>query len=167
MQNTKSTQSDPTARRPLPTFLAGVVSGLSTSVALQPLDVIKTRVQAQLLITSKGRGMIPITKQILRNEGFTGLWAGSGPACIRLSAGAGLYFLVLERLRTEIRNHTKGQPPPLICPQGIVSGRPPPLSGGWSPLVCPRAVYGWPPPLASPRGVVSSRRPPLVGLLEL
>jgi hypothetical protein len=43
--------------------------------------------------------MLGAAKQLVAKEGTRALWAGVGPACIRLSAGAGLYFVVLNKLR--------------------------------------------------------------------
>jgi solute carrier family 25 protein 38 len=43
--------------------------------------------------------MLGAAKQLVAKEGIRALWAGVGPACIRLSAGAGLYFVVLNKLR--------------------------------------------------------------------
>jgi hypothetical protein len=39
---------------------------------------------------------------VARDEGVRGLWAGVTASCIRTAAGAGLYFLLLERVTREL-----------------------------------------------------------------
>lgn len=68
------------------------------SITLQPLDVVKTRMQAAA-VGGQSVSMLSAAKQMVAKEGVRSLWAGVGPACIRLSAGAGLYFVVLNKLR--------------------------------------------------------------------
>lgn len=79
-------------------FLAGTTSGFLASITLQPLDVVKTRMQAAA-VGGQSVSMLSAAKQMVAKEGVRSLWAGVGPACIRLSAGAGLYFVVLNKLR--------------------------------------------------------------------
>eukprot|EP00238_Polyblepharides_amylifera_P010059 CAMPEP_0196590768 /NCGR_PEP_ID=MMETSP1081-20130531/67483_1 /TAXON_ID=36882 /ORGANISM="Pyramimonas amylifera, Strain CCMP720" /LENGTH=292 /DNA_ID=CAMNT_0041913961 /DNA_START=326 /DNA_END=1204 /DNA_ORIENTATION=- len=85
------------------------MSGLVASVTLQPFDVVKTRMQA-CAFSGAPKSMLKATKAVVAIEGTRALWAGVGPACIRLGAGAGFYFFVLERLRIALDSRTKGQP---------------------------------------------------------
>jgi solute carrier family 25 protein 38 len=39
---------------------------------------------------------------VVRDEGIRGLWAGVSASCVRTACGAGLYFLLLERVTREL-----------------------------------------------------------------
>lgn len=64
-----------------------------STTLLQPLDVIKTHMQAAE--NSKDRNFKVVVRRILGEDGAKGLWRGTGPACVRVGLGAGLYFAVL------------------------------------------------------------------------
>lgn len=87
-------------------FLAGSSAGLVSSLVLQPFEVIKTRMQAHKLGAAGGatisNNMFATAGCVVRQEGVKGLWAGVTASCIRTAAGAGLYFLVLERVTREL-----------------------------------------------------------------
>eukprot|EP00884_Botryococcus_braunii_P010077 jgi/Botrbrau1/19070/Bobra.0785s0001.1 len=75
--------------------VAGCVAGLSTVLVLQPLDVVKTRLQVQDGI----RGTLPAykgtrhaLKTILREEGWRALYAGLSPALLGAGLSWGIYF---------------------------------------------------------------------------
>lgn len=85
-------------------FLAGSSAGLVSSLALQPFEVIKTRMQAhKLRAGATNANMFATAGYVVRQEGVKGLWAGVTASCIRTAAGAGLYFLLLERVTRELR----------------------------------------------------------------
>lgn len=72
---------------------AGFLGGLASSVLLQPLDLLKTRVQ---------QNSAPGLLQVVRSLGSVKeAWRGTLPSVIRTSCGAGLYFGVLNFLRTQ------------------------------------------------------------------
>ncbi|OLL25558.1 Solute carrier family 25 member 38 [Neolecta irregularis DAH-3] len=76
---------------------AGAVSGLLSSVVLQPFDLLKTRVQQ----TRKAGSVYSQVTAILRNEGVWGLWRGAWPSMIRTSVGSALYFQTLAMMRKD------------------------------------------------------------------
>lgn len=71
-------------------LVAGTVAGLSACVALQPLDVLKTRLQE-----APRRSL----KEAIRLSPPKGLWRGLGPTLVRNVPGSGLYFVTLAQLR--------------------------------------------------------------------
>lgn len=78
----------------MPTHLyAGFLAGLSSSLLLQPLDLLKTRLQ-QSPNTTLWRELqrTPILK----------LWRGTLPLCIRTSVGSGLYLASLNSIRKAV-----------------------------------------------------------------
>ena len=84
-------------------FLAGSSAGLVSSGILQPFKVIKTRMQAHKLRPgSINKSMFKTAGCVVRDEGIRGLWSGVTASCVRTAAGAGLYFLLLERVTKEV-----------------------------------------------------------------
>ncbi|CAI4391223.1 ADE_G0025670.mRNA.1.CDS.1 [Saccharomyces cerevisiae] len=78
---------------------AGASSGLMTAILTNPIWVIKTRIMS----TSKGAqgaytSMYNGVQQLLRTDGFQGLWKGLVPALFGVSQGA-LYFAVYDTLK--------------------------------------------------------------------
>ena len=100
-------------------FIAGASAGLVSSLALQPFEVVKTRMQAHKLRPgSLNKSMFATAGCVVRDEGVRGLWAGVTASCIRTAAGAGLYFLVLERVTREINERypaTKDSNPTVVA----------------------------------------------------
>ena len=85
-------------------FIAGSTAGLVSSGALQPLEVVKTRMQAHRLKAgfSINKSAWATAGCVVRDEGISGLWAGVSASCVRTACGAGLYFLLLERVTREL-----------------------------------------------------------------
>ncbi|KAK4689193.1 solute carrier family 25, member 38, partial [Tremellales sp. Uapishka_1] len=82
---------------------SGALSGLTSAICLQPLDLLKTRVQQGNDVDGVPRRRItPILKQILREEGPAGLWRGTIPTVVRNVPGVALYFYTLSSLRTRL-----------------------------------------------------------------
>jgi solute carrier family 25, member 38 len=101
--NTKST------RKAHPTFhfVAGLTSGVSSAVLLQPADLLKTRVQQ-----SRSSSLVPVLRSILAGpHPITSLWRGTVPSALRTGFGSALYFTSLHTLRQLVANNTaKGTP---------------------------------------------------------
>lgn len=83
-------------------LLSGAFSGFAGAILLQPLDLLKTRIQ-QGDTASNARNTTIIyrtTKDILRNEGIKGLWTGTSATLVRNVPGVALYFTSLTYLRS-------------------------------------------------------------------
>ncbi|TQB69111.1 hypothetical protein MPDQ_002329 [Monascus purpureus] len=77
-------------------FLAGLSSGLTSSILLQPADLLKTRVQQ----SQQTAALLPTLKAILSSpHPIRGLWRGTLPSAIRTGFGSALYFTSLNALR--------------------------------------------------------------------
>ncbi len=79
--------------------LSGSVSGAFVSACVQPLDVIRTRMQAD-----SAQGLLDVTtprtiRRIVKGNGIRALWQGTQPTVVRLGVGAGLHFFFLESLK--------------------------------------------------------------------
>ncbi|KNE55976.1 hypothetical protein AMAG_01822 [Allomyces macrogynus ATCC 38327] len=131
---TAATTANPTTTpttRPKPPpaihLLGGALSGMTTCIALQPLDVVKTRLQQEAahhgtvaanaarhagsLSALQARiakfhalgvsGQVRvITKQIVDERGVQGLWRGTTPTILRNVPGSAFYFFFLHHLRS-------------------------------------------------------------------
>jgi len=83
-------------------LLSGALSGFWGAILLQPLDLLKTRVQQGDSALNAGNTTIiwRTTKDIIRNEGVKGLWTGTSATLVRNVPGVALYFTSLTYLRS-------------------------------------------------------------------
>jgi len=110
-------------------FLAGSFSGTCSTILLQPLDLVKTRIQqaanlelaecatAAVLNTTASKPTIYSTMRVvIATENIGGLWKGMTPSITRTVPGVGLYFASLHWLKTSFGGNTE-KPGPLhaIC----------------------------------------------------
>ncbi|KAJ5089514.1 hypothetical protein N7532_008198 [Penicillium argentinense] len=80
-------------------FAAGLCSGLTSSILLQPADLLKTRVQQ----SGHGATLLPTLKSILSSpHPVRGLWRGTLPSALRTGFGSALYFTSLNALRQTV-----------------------------------------------------------------
>ncbi|GAA6060280.1 hypothetical protein JCM10212_003980 [Sporobolomyces blumeae] len=98
---------------------SGAVSGAASVLVLQPLDLIKTRIQQEPQRSRPNPAVAPsaamigshappkiwqTTKDVVRTDGVRGLWRGTGPTLYRNVPGVSMYFLTLSKLRTVVGN---------------------------------------------------------------
>ncbi|WVN86208.1 uncharacterized protein L203_101369 [Cryptococcus depauperatus CBS 7841] len=84
-------------------LLSGALSGLSSAVVLQPLDLLKTRIQqSQGDARSKRQRVQSVVKQVLKEDGPAGLWRGTMPTLIRNVPGVAIYFYSLSAIRNHL-----------------------------------------------------------------
>jgi len=100
----------PPPPRPKPPAAAaaasGALSGAFISAIVQPLDVVRTRMQADAAGGAL-RGTITTLRTVLSERGLAGLWMGTGPTVVRLSAGAGLHMMLLEHLKSVLQERAE------------------------------------------------------------
>lgn len=77
-------------------YSAFIVGGIS-SVALQPLDLLKTRKQQK-----RNKNQVYQLKNVLKNSNFLDLWKGTLPSFLRTSIGSALYLTSLNSFRNII-----------------------------------------------------------------
>ncbi|KIK80899.1 hypothetical protein PAXRUDRAFT_763961 [Paxillus rubicundulus Ve08.2h10] len=89
-------------------LLSGAVSGFAGAVFLQPLDLLKTRIQqGDSAISSNSRNTALIwrtTHDIIKQDGMKGLWRGTAATLVRNVPGVALYFTSLTHLRSIMAN---------------------------------------------------------------
>ncbi|KAK7204577.1 mitochondrial carrier domain-containing protein [Myxozyma melibiosi] len=92
-------------------IVSGFVSGFASSILLQPLDLLKTRVQ-QAPNSSLRQTLREITSlqqpssSPLNLALIPKLWRGTVPSVLRTSVGSGLYFSALHSIRAAIHDNT-------------------------------------------------------------
>jgi solute carrier family 25 protein 38 len=83
-------------------FFAGLTSGVSSAVLLQPADLLKTRVQQ-----SHSSSLSTVLRSILSGpHPIASLWRGTLPSALRTGFGSALYFTSLSSLRQLLANKT-------------------------------------------------------------
>jgi len=82
-------------------FLAGSFSGTCSTVLFQPLDLLKTKIQAK---QASQVGMLKMTGSILKTESIQGLWKGLAPSIVRTVPGVGIYFSAMHVMKTSFCN---------------------------------------------------------------
>jgi solute carrier family 25 citrate transporter 1 len=75
---------------PALTFVAGAMSGMSSVLVTQPIDVVKTRMQG--LTAHRYRGAVNCLSTVTREEGWVVLFEGMWARVLRSSMGAGVTF---------------------------------------------------------------------------
>ncbi|KZT73964.1 mitochondrial carrier [Daedalea quercina L-15889] len=82
-------------------MIAGAGGGLVASVATCPLDVIKTRLQAQRHAhgTNSYEGVVATFKSVLKHNGIRGLYRGLGPTILGYLPTWAIYFAVYDGIK--------------------------------------------------------------------
>ncbi|EIW68456.1 hypothetical protein TREMEDRAFT_69380 [Tremella mesenterica DSM 1558] len=80
---------------------SGALSGFTSAVCLQPLDLLKTRLQ-QNYEDGRRRKIVDTVKVVLKDDGIFGLWRGTTPTLIRNVPGVAIYFYTLSSIRTHL-----------------------------------------------------------------
>ncbi|NXK53459.1 S2538 protein, partial [Chauna torquata] len=85
----------------LKAFVCGSISGTCSTLLFQPLDLLKTRLQAlQPAVSGSGRaGMVTLLFTVVRTESILGLWKGVSPSFARCIPGVGIYFSTLYTMK--------------------------------------------------------------------
>jgi len=106
--------------------LAGAGGGLVASIATCPLDVVKTRLQAQRAIQGQPtyQGMLDILKTAFKSNGIRGLYRGLGPTMLGYLPSWAIYFAVYDGVKTHFGDSPLGgvTPPDRIYPAAQVKG---------------------------------------------
>lgn len=78
-------------------LMAGGVAGLTSSVILQPFDLLKTRLQQQKQHNIHYN--TTLLKEIRKLQNIKELWRGVLPSCLRTSIGSAIYLTLLSKSR--------------------------------------------------------------------
>jgi len=107
-------------------MIAGAGGGLVASIATCPLDVIKTKLQAQRAIVGHPayEGVVDTVKSILQHDGFRGMYRGLGPTILGYLPTWAIYFAVYDGIKTHFGEIPLGDvmPRDRIYPAAQVKG---------------------------------------------
>lgn len=80
-------------------FSASMLSGLITTLASMPVDIVKTRLQNMIVINGEPeyKGSMDCVAQLLKNEGVLAFWKGFWPYYFRLGPHTVLVLIFLEK----------------------------------------------------------------------
>ena len=94
-------ESDPNKQRGswLSSLLCGAVSGCVASLSIFPLDLIRRRQQANMGNNTSAREVL---NQILKAEGWRGLYRGIAPEMVKVVPAVAINFYVYELIRQEV-----------------------------------------------------------------
>ncbi|XP_020582815.1 nicotinamide adenine dinucleotide transporter 2, mitochondrial-like [Phalaenopsis equestris] len=100
----------PSTQELLNNACAGASAGIIAATFVCPLDVIKTRLQVLGLSNlppsaTGGSLIISSLKQIIKNEGFRGLYHGLSPTILALLPNWAVYFTVYDKLKDVLQSH--------------------------------------------------------------
>lgn len=89
-------------------MIAGAGGGLVASIATCPLDVVKTKLQAQRTVPGQSgyEGILGTVKSIMKHDGLKGFYRGLGPTILGYLPTWAIYFAVYDGIKT-----TFGEPP--------------------------------------------------------
>ncbi|KIY44767.1 mitochondrial NAD transporter [Fistulina hepatica ATCC 64428] len=87
---------------PRSTLPAGAGGGLVASIATCPLDVVKTKLQAQRAVQGQHgyEGIVDTVRSIIKHDGFRGLYRGLGPTILGYLPTWAIYFAVYDAIKT-------------------------------------------------------------------
>lgn len=91
-------------------LVAGTVGGLTSTVILHPLDLLKVRfaVSDGSKLKKNYSGIRKAISTIIKEEGFRGLYKGVAPNCIGAGTAWGLYFLFYNSFKKHILEDSRG-----------------------------------------------------------
>ncbi|KAN0087739.1 Mitochondrial carrier domain containing protein [Tylopilus felleus] len=95
-------------------MIAGAGGGLIASIATCPLDVVKTKLQAQRAVHGQPgyQGVLDIVKTTLRHDGIRGMYRGLGPTILGYLPTWAIYFAVYDGIKRRFGEPPLGEPLP-------------------------------------------------------
>mmetsp|Transcript_3580 Transcript_3580/g.5266 ORF Transcript_3580/g.5266 Transcript_3580/m.5266 type:complete len:288 (+) Transcript_3580:118-981(+) len=92
-------------------FLAGGISGLITSAAGQPFDVLRTKM---IGVNTHNESAFELVKQVIKKEGIRGMYRGIVPTMLRVFPGASIYYGSINALKGAMTTEEGKPPGPLM-----------------------------------------------------
>ncbi|KAI0074035.1 mitochondrial NAD transporter [Panus rudis PR-1116 ss-1] len=126
-------------------IIAGAGCGLVASVATCPLDVIKTKLQAQQAAhNQKGyQGIFATVRTIIKYDGLRGLYRGLGPTILGYLPTWAIYFTVYDGIKNHFGTQPVADVKHRIYPAAQVKGYQPVVrEHPWTLHICSAMVAG-------------------------
>ncbi|GAB5355356.1 hypothetical protein AAMO2058_000198800 [Amorphochlora amoebiformis] len=83
---------------------AGALSGATTMVLTYPLDILRTRLSADVSKEGLYSGMVDVAKTTMKNEGFLGFYRGLGVSILEIAPYIGIAMGGYEYLKAYVGN---------------------------------------------------------------
>lgn len=93
-------------------LIAGVFGGLTSTLALHPLDLLKVRFavqDGQSSLKKDYKNIYNAFGTIIKEEGFSGLYKGVAPNCLGAGTAWGLYFLFYNSVKSHMLESSRQQ----------------------------------------------------------
>eukprot|EP00050_Salpingoeca_kvevrii_P021604 m.113113 g.113113 ORF g.113113 m.113113 type:complete len:592 (+) comp9415_c2_seq1:814-2589(+) len=103
-------------------FYAGAFAGLVSTVATYPFDLLRVRLAAHWAQAPLYASYTTAFAEIVRSEGFAGLYAGLGPTVIGILPYAGTSFAVFETLKARLRRWRYARNESLTAYDRLIAG---------------------------------------------
>jgi len=107
-ENGGGNKADTYGLKPHESLILGGLSGGLGPIANNPLDVVKTRQQRQIVaegISPKYHGVLQSCLLIAKEEGTSALWKGIGPRLARIMPGQAITFATYEIVSKELSHY--------------------------------------------------------------
>eukprot|EP00833_Pecoramyces_ruminatium_P009107 jgi/Orpsp1_1/1183139/evm.model.c7180000084039.2 len=100
-----------TGSKTLDEAIAGIGAGLISTLALHPLETVKTRLQVHdgKLFTLKHNGTFKTVIDIIKTDGYKGLYQGLTPNLIGNTVSWGIYFSIYSMKKDQYRKKNNGK----------------------------------------------------------
>jgi len=79
-------------------LIAGAGTGVASTLLNNPIDVVKSRLQAQDKGVAKYKGTVDCLLQTAKNDGIPALYRGTIPRMMKVSAGQALTFATYDKI---------------------------------------------------------------------
>jgi len=84
-------------------FLAcGTISSSCGQLASYPLALVRTRLQAQVGVSSKDESILGLFRNIINTEGYRGLYRGITPNFLKVAPAVSISYVVYEQARRSL-----------------------------------------------------------------
>jgi solute carrier family 25 carnitine/acylcarnitine transporter 20/29 len=74
-------------------FLSGMIAGAVNSMVVCPVELVRTRQILAVTSSSSASSVVQVLNDIIKSNGYRGLWSTLGPTVIRDGPGLGFYFI--------------------------------------------------------------------------
>jgi len=107
----KNLSGSMTGSKSMDEAIAGIGAGLISTLALHPLETVKTRLQVHdgKLLTLKHNGTFRTMLDIIKTDGYKGLYQGLSPNLIGNTVSWGIYFSIYSIKKDQLRKKNNGK----------------------------------------------------------
>ena len=84
-------------------FISGMIAGAVNSLVVCPVELIRTKqILSPAASISSSLSVVQVLQDVIRSNGYSGLWATLGPTITRDGPGLGFYFISFNYLKISL-----------------------------------------------------------------